>query len=148
MGLLCDYFVAGSDEAAAQTATWPGGPSASPAALPAVALEGLDPIVPMATLESLVVGGDPDALVAVNAGASVGEAQEEVWVHRLSDALTSALAGASPDRLRQVAEAWSRTEELVDSWSPGDLADALAELADLAGTARRTGGALYCWMSL
>ncbi|MGY1802718.1 hypothetical protein ACI78T_05480 [Blastococcus sp. SYSU D00922] len=148
MGLLCDYFVAGSDEEAARTITSVGGPSAAPSGLPVVDLKGLDPVVPMATLESLLVGGDVDALVAANAGASVGEAQDEVWVHRLSDALTDALAGASPDRLRQVAEPWVRTEELAGWWDPGDLAEALEEIADLAKRARSGGGALYCWMSL
>ncbi|WP_116449678.1 hypothetical protein [Blastococcus litoris] len=148
MGLLCDYFIAADDEQAALTATWLGGPSASPGALPTADLKGLDPIVPMATLESMLTGGDVEALVAANAGASVAEAQDAVWVHRLSDALTDALAGASPDRLRQVVEPWSRTEELAGWWDPGDLAEALAELADLARRARGGGGALYCWMSL
>lgn len=148
MGILCDYFIAAGDEEAALTATWPGGPSDSPAALPTIDLKGLDPIVPMATLESMIAGGDPVELVTANAGALVTDPQGEVWVYRLSDALTDALAGASPDRLRQVAEPWSRTEELAGRRNPGELAQDLGELADLAKQARSSGGALYCWMSL
>lgn len=147
MGILCDYFIAADDDEAARTATLPGGPSDSPA-LPTVDLKGLDPVVAMATLESIVAGGDLDELVAANAGAMVNDPQGEVWVHRVSEALTTALAGASPDRIRQVAEPWSQTEELAGRWDPGDLADALGELADLAKQARSSGRALYCWMSL
>ncbi|MFL6097902.1 MAG: hypothetical protein ACJ71Y_20820 [Blastococcus sp.] len=148
MGILCDYFIAGGDEEAALTATWLGGPSASPDALPTIDLKGLDPIVPMASLESMIAGGDLGELVAANAGAMVNEAQGEVWVYRLSQTLTAALAGASPDRLREVAEPWSRTEELAGWWDTRELAEVLGELADLAKRARSDGGRLYCWVSL
>jgi hypothetical protein len=162
MGLLCDYFIANSDEEAARTATWPGGPSRPsapssgwfrkktgepPAALPTVALEGLEPVVTMATLESLVAGGDVDELVDANADAQVNDPRHEVTVFRLSGALTDALAAASPDRLRAVAEPWSRTEELAGTTDPGGLAVSLAELAELAKQARSSGGDLYCWMA-
>ena len=147
MGVLCDYFIAAGDEEAALTATWLGGPSASPDALPTIDLKGLDPIVPMASLESMIAGGDLGELVAANAGAMVNDPQGEVWVFRLSDALTGALAGASSDRLREVAEPWSRTEELVGT-DPGLLAMSLDGLAGLARRARSDGGRLYCWVSL
>jgi hypothetical protein len=147
MGILCDYFIAAGDDEAALTATWPGGPSDSPAALPTIDLKGLDPVVPMASLESMIAGGDLDELVAANAGAMVSDPQGDVWVFRLSDALTGALAGASSDRLREVAEPWSRTEELAGA-DPGVLAMSLDALAGLARQARSDGGRLYCWLSL
>jgi hypothetical protein len=73
---------------------------------------------------------------------------ETVWVCRLSETLTGALADASPDLLREVAEPWSRTEELAGWRDHGELAMDLGALAGLARQARTSGGRLYCWMSL
>jgi hypothetical protein len=148
MGILCDYFIAAGDEEAARTASWVGGPADPAGALPTIDLKGLDPVVPMASLESMISGGDLDELVAANAGAMISDPQSEtVWVFRLSDALTGALAGASSARLGEVAEPWSRTEELAGS-DAGSLAMALDGLAGLARQARSDGGRLYCWVSL
>jgi hypothetical protein len=61
---------------------------------------------------------------------------------------TGALADASPDLLREVAEPWSRTEELAGWRDHGELAMDLGALAGLARQARTSGGRLYCWMSL
>jgi len=162
MSLICDYFVAGSDEEAAATAGWPGGPGTPPAGrrglfrraaetggapLPTEALPGLDPVVMLGTLEALLTGGSADDLVAANADAQVNEEAAAVLVFRLSDTLTGALAGAPAERLRQVADPWSRTEELAGDGDPAVLAEALQRLAQLAQQARSTGGRLYCWTS-
>lgn len=59
MGLLCDYFLAGSDEAAAGTIGWIGGPgAASPPdqAFEVVDGSGIEPVVQMGTLESILTG--------------------------------------------------------------------------------------------
>ena len=101
----------------------------------------------LGTLEALLTGGSADDLVTANADAQVNEEAAAVLVFRLSDTLTGALAGAPAERLRQVADPWSRTEELAGDGDPAVLAEALQRLAQLAQQARSTGGRLYCWTS-
>ena len=163
MGISCDYFVAEDDAEAARAATWAGGPSKPsaatrgffrkrvvspvPAALSTVELPGLEPVVVMATLEELLTGASVDEVLEANAAAQVGEGEHAV-VFRLRQELTGALAGASAERLRDVAGPWSRTEELIGSADPEDLVSALLRLAALAQSAERAGGRVYCWLAI
>jgi hypothetical protein len=160
MGLTCDYFVAASDDEAARTATWTGGPGAPSAGkagwfrkkasapvaqpMPTVELPGMDPVVTMATLEELLAAGVVDELLAANADAQVSDPRQDVMVFRVSGALTDGLARASASRLREVAVPWSQTDELSGA-DPRDVADGLLRLSALAQEARNTGRSLYCW---
>lgn len=157
MGVLYDYFVATDDAEAAATVDWVGGPSCPPEPkglrrrrkvepLPTVDLKGIDPIVMMATLEGLLTGRDVDEVLDGNIGRDVAERDGgERMVVRLSDELFDALALADARRLREVAGPWSQTEELVGS-DPGELAEVLDGLADLARQGRAAGRRMYCWV--
>ena len=161
MSVICDYFLARGDEQAAATAGWPGGPGApaaprrglfrrpgeAPAPLPHADLPGLDPVVVLATLEALLVGGDADDLAARNAEGQVNDPADGVLVFRLSPALSAALADAPPGRLAEVAVPWSQTDELGGEAEPAVLVEALTRLADLVRQGRADGSAVYCWTS-
>jgi hypothetical protein len=158
MALLCDYFTADSQDDAALTIDWIGGPSQPP--LPPkglrwrVAIEGLatvhapdiDPVVMMSALEHLLVGGSLDDLVTENAHRQVVSSPGgERMVFKLSDRLVSALSESDPDRLRTVSVPWSQTEEFGGLGDLEVLTNLLRELAALARQVQTSGG-LYCWM--
>lgn len=170
MGLLCDYFVAPSDDDAAATIdrdTGPGRPAppkpaprgglfrrrtqATPSAgndvvYPTVDGGGIEPSVQMGRLEALLTGRTIDEVLEANLPEQVIAERfgGERVVVRLSDALTSALADASDADLAKVAEPWSQTEEFWGHGDPSDLAQLLGDLAELARQGRERGEALYC----
>ncbi|WP_139128693.1 hypothetical protein [Micromonospora humi] len=149
MGILCDYFSAPTDEAAATAADVPGGPrAASDPGFEVVELKGIEPVVQLGTLEALLTGVDYD-VVAENPrqGHAVAVRHDgEVLVISLTDELHAALAGASESRLREVATPWSETEEFWGQGEPSVLAEVLIELAGLARRAAARGERLYCWV--
>ena len=178
MGLLCDYFVAGSDDEAAATIDWSGGPGAGPpetsepvrrglfrrrsttapdgndagttVALPTVDGKGIDPVVQMGTLEAQLTGRSYDDVIEDDPGGRIVAERDggERLVLRLNDALVQALSESSEDRLAEAAEPWSETEEF---WGQGDaqvLTAFLVELARLALHARTAGQHMYCWVSV
>lgn len=61
MGVLFDYFAAPDDAAAATVIDVIGGPA--DATFPTVALKGIDPVVQLGTLESLLTGVDYETVV-------------------------------------------------------------------------------------
>lgn len=143
MGVLSDYFAAPDDTAAA-TVLDLGGPASS--SFPTLDLKGIDPLVQLGTLESLLTGVDYD-IVAERSGKLVAMADEgEQLVVSVTNELVAALSTADEARLREVAEPWSETEEFGGRADPTDLAMVLNELADLARTATTDGHRLYCWV--
>jgi len=62
MGILTDYFVAGSDTEAAGTLKVTGGPEQ--AGLATVQLKGVDQVVNLATLEEILTGTDSMAIIS------------------------------------------------------------------------------------
>ena len=173
MGLLCDYFVAPSDDDAAATIDRDGGPGSPMATprlqrgpgsfrrgaesageagpvevFPTVDAKGIDPVVQMGTLEALLTGrGFDDVLEAQPDVLAVRNEGERVVV-KVSDGLTAALAGTSDDGLAQVAYPWSKTEEFWGAGDPVVLACVLQDLAGLARLAVDRRQALYCWLSV
>ena len=121
MGVLFDYFVAPSDERAAET---------------------LDIVV------ALLTGIDDDTVAAnPRSGHAVAIRDEgEGLVLTITDELQHALASASPPQLAAVAVPWSQTEEFRGDANPEALAPFLGELAQLARIATESGSRLYCWV--
>jgi hypothetical protein len=158
MGLLCDYFLAQSDDQAAATIDWVGGPSDPPAkrgllrktkveGRPTVSMNGIEPAVMMSTLEHLLTGASVDELISQNARRQVADRHGgERLVMALSPSLQDVLAVADESSLRRVAQPWSQTEEFFGQADPAILGECLLELAALARQALNTGEHLYCWL--
>lgn len=175
MGLICEYFLAPSDEAAAATADRVGGPGrpdepaparrrglfrrAAPADVspgpeapiyPTVDGGGVEPIVELGQLEALLTGQPADTVLDVNAASGILAERRGggLLVVRVSDALVAVLADASAEELVAVARPWSQIEEFGGLCDPSTAADWLGELADLARQGRDRGEAMYCWVSV
>jgi hypothetical protein len=148
VGVLFDYFAAPSDESAGETIDVDGGPGQ--AGLPVVAVKGIDPVVQLGKLESLLTGAEYETVVANSrSGHPVAIRDEgERLVLTITDELQDALADASPEQLEAVAVPWSRIEEFPAEVRSEGLASVLAELAHLASGALENGDRLYCWICL
>jgi antitoxin (DNA-binding transcriptional repressor) of toxin-antitoxin stability system len=146
MGVLFDYFAASDDAVAATVIDVVGGPAE--AAFPTFALKGVDPLVQLGTLESLLTGTDYDTVVGRDIAPVAMAGGGERLVIAVSGDLVAALSTADDARLREVAEPWSRTEEFGGNADPSDLATALSGLAELARAATTRGDRLYCWICL
>jgi hypothetical protein len=160
VGVLCDYFTAPSDEAAAVTIDWDGGPSRpdvakrgplrrskGPEPLPTVDLGGVEPTVQMGTLDEILTGTPFEEVLADATAAIIAERDGgERLVVRLSTRLQTALAAADPDRLREAAVPWAATDEFFGQADPEELGERLVELSTLARVAESQGQRLYCWL--
>lgn len=174
VGLLCDYFVAPSDDAAAATIDRAGGPGrpapprpaprrglfrrqAEPASAPTdrpiyptLNGGGIEPVVQLGKLEGLLTGRTFLEVLEeskVNKPLAMRDGGE-VQVFKLSGTLTQALSEASADDLARVAQPWAQIEEFGGWADPTILADFLTRLAELARHGREQQEGLYCWFSL
>ncbi|HEX2174570.1 MAG TPA: hypothetical protein VHG70_01560 [Nocardioidaceae bacterium] len=173
MGIDLAYFAAEDDESAAGAESRPGGPLGWPTvtgrrrvglfrkepvveslgpAYEGFHTRGYDPVVTLGTLESLLRGVDYDALDKdPRWGGSPSDADppEDRAVLTITDTLRDAMSEASDDRLRRVAEPWSRTAELTqEGWQDVTVDDHvrfLQQLHELAASAHRQGHRLYCY---
>lgn len=110
---------------------------------------GIDPVVQMGTLEELLTGRsysdeiarDPRSghTVAVRDGG-------DRHVLTLTQSLATALAGASDERLAEIALPWSQTEEFWGDADPEVLTDFLHSMAALARRADANQQLLFCWV--
>ena len=144
MGLLTDYFAAENDEAARRCLD--NGPKAQ--GLPAIEANSGEPVVTMATLEGILTGADPMAIIRENTDPVVAQAGEEgPWVVSIRDSLVQSLVPPDGPKLWSAASQWASTEELVGS-DPRDLYTFVWNLAHLAAWARANGQRIYSRMSL
>lgn len=113
-----------------------------------VSAGGIDPVVMMGTLEELLTGRPYDEVTNDPRSGHIVAIRDEgqLLVVALTDALSRALAAASPQRLADVAVLWAATEEFGGQADPHDLAIVLNELSGLAGRAQAKGERLYCWV--
>ena len=173
MGVLYDYFVAPSDQDAADVIDRVGGPaqrvsvSAVPArrglfgrrgkdvdrvaegpVYPTVADTGIDPVVQGGTLEELLTGRPYDEIERdPRSGQSLAARDGgERLVLTLTDGLVQALAEADEEQLASVAVPWAETEEFWGAGDPEALTALLNDLAGLARQARAGGTTVYCWV--
>ncbi len=148
MGVLFDYFAAPSDESAGETIDLDGGPGQ--AGLAVVQTKGIDPVVQLGKLESLLTGAGYETVVANPRSGHPAAIRDEGerLVLTITDELQDALADASPEQLDAVAVPWSRIEEFSGNGRPEELAHFLGELAQLSRDALENGDRLYCRVSL
>lgn len=140
MSTIIDFFVVSDDAAAAAAAH--GGPGKE---LEPATFGNFDVWSALAEWESIMTGRDLDELLA-NGGPEVVSGDHEPLVLRVPPALTTALAQAGPAIVSRTIEQWNvlRADEGEDT--DDDFGEILAEIADLAVKAERTGGSLYCWI--
>jgi len=146
MGVIYDYFAAASDERAAETIGLVGGPGE--AGFRTLMVKGIDPVVQLRTLESLLTGVDYD-VVAQNprAGHTLAIRDEgEGAVCTITEELRDAMTRATPQQLKAVAGPWSQTEEFGGRGDPRTLAEFLHDLSGLARLAHQGKEQLYCWI--
>lgn len=118
--------------------------------LPVIDGRGIEPVVQMGTLESLLTGRSYDDVMASSPGGNVLANRDggERLVVRLNDSLVKALAKAPAEQLWAAATPWSETEEFWGQGDPEALSAFVEELGDLARRANAGGGHLYCWVSV
>ncbi|MFH8514779.1 hypothetical protein ACH4CE_06585 [Streptomyces gelaticus] len=148
MGNLYDYFSA-PDDATALAAFDQG---IETTGLPLLPVKGIDPYVQLGQAEGMLTGtpyDDVTSLPRFNRLLSSPE-DDSRWLVTLTDELRDALVAARPGGFAAVAETWSRIEEFGGDFPPGELADVLIGMAELAEAARSRPEPhrLYCLMSL
>ncbi|MFG2004388.1 hypothetical protein ACGFNU_35075 [Spirillospora sp. NPDC048911] len=144
MSVLSDYFSAPSDEEAAHAIT----ESLSSLFDDVLQMNNLFPDYHLVPLEAFLTGRSTEE---IEKGPRHGKLlasvdDHQVMVVTVSDELMVSLAAASPQRLVEAAESWSRFEDFQGSDTSG-LVDFLRELADLARRAMTDEEHLYCKMS-
>ena len=180
MGVIYEYFAAASDDDAAATIDIAGGPGGEtpmspelPAAiaagdrqaierlmrprmrisehgLPVLSVKGIDPVIQLGQLESLLTGVAYETLGArPDSGRNLAVRDEGMrLVLTLPDGFRQTLADQTPEQLDAVAGPWSRTEEFWGHADPETLAHFLHELSSLARHATGKNHHLYCWVSV
>lgn len=151
MGVLHDYYRASDRSTAATTLRTPPVRVVKRPGEPvfdAVDGKGIDPIVMLTTLQSLLTGESYDELPQADfADVAVG-GDNGPWITELPVRLRDALADGDDGRLRDTAQQWVRTEEFGLPTSADDVLPFLQELIALARRARDSGELLYCWSCL
>ncbi|QRP48118.1 hypothetical protein [Amycolatopsis sp. FDAARGOS 1241] len=141
------YFTANSDEEAATSLESPDGPVSL---FPTASFERIDPSMQVPRAEAFLTGAGEEAAAdnprSMKLVAEAGEG--DVTVVTLTDEFRDAIADTDEARRRELADFWSRAEDLAGEASPEDLLPVVDELAALARQAKPTGAHLYCWVSV
>ena len=145
MGILTDYFIAGSDAEAAGALNATGGPEQG--GLATLQLKGVDPVVNLATLDSILTGADPMGIIGEGQDPVADGGSDGPWILRVRPSLVAALSAADQSKLPDVAIDWAATEE-YEGTDPKDLLDVLNDLGRMAKQSLDENKSLYCWMSL
>lgn len=113
-----------------------------------VPLAGIDPLVQLASLETLLTGRPYDDVVADPRCGHVVASQDgtEREVVTVTRTLRDALAMATDRELTGIADRWARAEHSWGRMDPVALAAGLLQLAGLARRAYERGQELYCWL--
>jgi hypothetical protein len=146
VGNLYDYFAADDDETAAAALELALDPGRSDV----LDVKGLDPVLPLATLESLLRGVEYEQVWADPRRCKLltDPGHESCWVVTITDTLRDALASAGSDELGRAAVPWSETDDFRGKGVAEMLGDFLLRFAGLARTAHERDQRLYCRISL
>ncbi|MGY1502117.1 hypothetical protein ACW4TU_36970 [Streptomyces sp. QTS52] len=147
--VMCEYFSASDDGTAVRVLDQPGGPDT--ARFDVVPLKGVDPVVVMVQLESILTGCTYDeATERPRSGQLLSSPEaESAFIVSVSDTLQEALASATHVSLAEAAGPWSETDELRQYGLTTEAATGvLYLLSGLASRARSAGCRLYCWWAL
>ncbi|MEV8087494.1 hypothetical protein [Streptomyces nigra] len=144
MSTIVEFFTATDDAAAALSL--PAGPGRAAESL---SLGNFDPEEAVIEWECLLADGHFDAPVDAGEPRFVaGQEDDGCVVFALSPRLSAALAEAEQPDLERAAVVWSRRREKDGEIIDGEVAKSLLSgLAALAGTARRRGEGVYCWVA-
>ncbi|MEG3626877.1 hypothetical protein [Streptomyces poriticola] len=147
--VMCDYFSASDDDTAVGVLDQPGGPDT--ARFDVVSLKGIDPVVVMAQLESILTGCTYDeASERPRSGQLLSSPEaESAFIVSVSDTLQETLASATHASLARAAGPWSESDELRQYGITAEAAVGVLDLlSGLASRARAAGCRLYCWWAL
>lgn len=142
MGLLTDFFVAPSGSL--DPATVKDGPDGIH---PTARWKNVD-TVKLATLQNLLTGEDYDvAMARLEKGSRSPIEDEGPWTYELPEGLVKALVGLTPQRTREIAELWIKTEEWMADGTDAESTDSFVEMLEsFSSLARKAvaGGGLGC----
>ncbi|MBO2450900.1 hypothetical protein J4573_27650 [Actinomadura barringtoniae] len=155
MGVLCDYFRAPDREGALSLSLNEDGlfQAAAAADLEAMDFKGIDPVVILGKLVSLLSGDSyMDLLLSgiptdhIPGPELITPEQDEVIVVELSTLVRDTLAAATEEALAEAAPIWANTEEMAwNTWNdPDEVRPVMDELVGLARRAKASGQMLYC----
>lgn len=115
-----------------------------------VELKGIDPVVMISTLESILTGVPYDEIIGgPRAGHVLDDRNSgERLVVALSDEIHEALAAADRESIARVVPDWLATDEfqMTHGWSEADVARIVDDLSALARRAKNRSDKLYCWV--
>ena len=109
--------------------------------LPHCELKGISPVELAAFADALGLADYPTAFQELLRLQFVTPTAEDMMIP-LPDALVTALATMSPDKVAEVCQ----LNENFDEWTPEEVRDAWAELQPLAKAATAIGGTLIYWV--
>ena len=140
MGVLTEYFITTSDNAANMNA------DAFPTEMfEGVELKGVDNVI-LAELDAMLRGVAFDEAVAASTMIQT-LSDDGPWVLSLASELVNALANLSDTASASLALRWIECEELA-GWTSEDAAYALDQLRFLAKKAVSSGLDMFLWLSL
>ena len=138
MGMLCDYFEAHDNDAAAEAMDRPVDDYLDG--------KGIEPTVSLGQLESLLTGRPLEEILADTGSVEVVAADDEQGVVRLGESLRQSVLSFDIDNRPELVKAWSDTEELR-GFDLVSLHSFLHHLQDLMRRATTAGNGVYCLVS-
>lgn len=168
MSAIFEYFLAPSDDEAARVLARVAGPS-SPAATPKRGIfgkkaaqaagpapadlqvldgVGIEPLVVLGSLESIVTKKSFKEILDAAGDPVVAAREGQEMVLRVSESIGPALAALTAEQRLDVAAEWAQIEEFFGMADAKDLAEFIGDFAAFAADGTKQGLRLYCWWSL
>lgn len=152
MGVLFDYFRAGTADAVRKTMDEQDG--GSPLGVyDGADLKGIEPAVTLGQVVGFALGREWSVGLVAESLIWPEDAREDIeyegpWVSVLDDGSRDALAAIPADDIPELAERWARIEEFHGNADIAYLREVLTDVSALAVRAREHDESLYVWSSL